>query len=77
MKFGIEDLLRDIRHGIRLLQRSPGFTTAAILTLALGIGATSAVFSVVRAVMMEPLPSATSIASSPCGKSTAAGRPAT
>ena len=56
MKFGIEDLLRDIRHGIRLLQRSPGFTTAAILTLALGIGATSAVFSVVRAVMLEPLP---------------------
>src|SRR4051812_42448924 len=52
----IEDLLRDVRHGFRLLRRSPGFTAAALLTLALGIGATSAVFSVVRAVILEPLP---------------------
>jgi putative ABC transport system permease protein len=51
-----EDLLRDIRHGVRLLRRAPGFTGAALLTLAFGIGATSAIFSVVRTVMLEPLP---------------------
>ncbi len=52
----LDDSLRDVRHGLRLLRRSPGFTAAALLTLALGIGATSAVFSVVRTVMLEPLP---------------------
>src|SRR5690349_23622276 len=52
----LEDALRDVRHGVRLLRRSPGFTAAALLTLALGIGATSAVFSVVRTVMLQPLP---------------------
>jgi putative ABC transport system permease protein len=52
----MESWLRDVGHGFRLLRRSPGFTAAALLTLALGIGATSAVFSVVRTVMLEPLP---------------------
>lgn len=52
----LEGSLRDVRHGIRMLRRAPAFTVAALLTLALGIGATSAIFSVLRAVMLERLP---------------------
>ena len=52
----LEDSVRDLRHGVRLLRRAPAFTAAALVTLALGIGATSAIFSVVRTVMLEPLP---------------------
>jgi putative ABC transport system permease protein len=49
-------LVRDLRHGIRLVRRAPGFAATAILTLALGIGATTALFSVVHAVLIEALP---------------------
>ena len=52
----LEDSVRDVRHGLRVLRRAPGLTAAALVTLALGIGATSAIFSVVRTVMLEPLP---------------------
>jgi putative ABC transport system permease protein len=52
----VEDTLRDLRHGLRVLWHAPGFTAAALVTLALGIGATSAIVGVVRTVLLEPLP---------------------
>lgn len=49
-------MLRDLRHALRTLARAPGYTSAVILTLAIGIGGTTAVFSVLRSVILQPFP---------------------
>ena len=52
----MDQLLQDVRQAARALWRAPGFSAIAIVTLALGLGATSAIYSVVRAALLAPLP---------------------
>jgi predicted permease len=78
----LDDLRRDVLYALRTLRRNPGFAAVAVVTLALGIGATTAVFSVVHALLLKPLPykdserlvRASIVSTSPAGQPQRSGR---
>ncbi len=73
----LETLAQDVRYGLRTLARTPGFTVAALVTLALGIGANTAIFSLVNAVLLRPLPYPDGGRIVALGEADRAGRPGT